>query len=72
MNKVKEDLLKNKNATDFLEQIAGPLATDVVKIFKTKSLSPEDISKKLNEKITSVRATLNSLHYRGIACYKKT
>lgn len=72
MNKLKKELLADKKTTKFLEKIAGPLAIDVIKIFKNDSLSPEDISKKLNIKITAVRSTLNSLHYRGIACYKKT
>jgi len=71
MNKVKKELMDNKNATSFLEQIAGPLAPSIVKIFTEQAMSPEDISKKLNQKITTVRSTLNSLHYRGIACYKK-
>jgi len=72
MNKLKKELLFDQNTTTFLEHIAGPIAIDVVKIFKNDSaLSPEIISKKLNEKITTVRSTLNSLHYRGIACYKK-
>ncbi len=71
MNKLKKDLLADKATILFLEQIAGPLATDVVKLFKNNALSPEVISKKLKEKITNVRSTLNSLHYRGIACYKK-
>ncbi|MCK9293044.1 MAG: hypothetical protein WCY27_03765 [archaeon] len=72
MNKLKKELLFDQNAITFLEQIAGPIATDVVKLFKNGSeLSPEIISSKLNEKITTVRSTLNSLHYRGIACYKK-
>ncbi len=71
MNKLKKELLSEKNTNYFLEQIAGPLAPSVVKIFSTEALSPEDISKKLKQKITTVRSTLNSLHYRGIACYKK-
>jgi len=71
MNKLKKELLSEKNTNAFLEQIAGPLAPSVVKIFNDNALSPENISKKLNEKITTVRSTLNSLHYRGIACYKK-
>lgn len=72
MNKLKKELLDDKTTIQFLEQIAGPIATDVVKLFKKQALSPETISKKLDEKITNVRSTLNSLHYRGIACYKKT
>jgi transcription initiation factor TFIIE subunit alpha len=71
MNKLKKDLLSDKSTAIFLEQIAGPMAINVIKLFNNDGLSPEDISKKLNEKITVVRSTLNSLHFRGIACYKK-
>jgi len=71
MNKLKKELLSEKSTNVFLEQIAGPKAIEVVKLFNNNGLSPEDISTKLNEKITVVRATLNSLHFRGIACYKK-
>ncbi|MBS8122189.1 hypothetical protein [Candidatus Vampirococcus lugosii] len=71
MKKLKQELLKDKNTLEFLKQIAGPLATDIVKMFEKQSLTPEQVSDKLNEKITVVRSTLNSLHYRGIACYKK-
>ncbi len=71
MNKLKKELLSDKTTINFLEQIAGPMAINVVKLFNNNGLSPEDISKKLKEKITIVRATLNSLHFRGIACYKK-
>ena len=71
MNKLKKELLSEKSTAVFLEQIAGPMAINVIKLFHNDGLSPEDISKKLNEKITVVRATLNSLHFRGIACYKK-
>jgi transcription initiation factor TFIIE subunit alpha len=71
MNKLKKELLSEKNTIKFLEQIAGPSAINIVKTFNNDGLSPEEISKKLNEKITVVRSTLNSLHFRGIACYKK-
>ncbi len=71
MNKLKKELLSEKSTIVFLEQIAGPVAVDLVKIFNNNGLSPEEISNKLNQKITTVRSTLNSLHFRGIACYKK-
>ncbi|MFH0906067.1 MAG: hypothetical protein V1824_01885 [archaeon] len=72
MNKLQKELFKDKDTIKFLEQIAGPLAIDIIKIYKIdEPLSPEDISKRLKKKITNVRSTLNSLHYRGIACYKK-
>jgi transcription initiation factor TFIIE subunit alpha len=71
MNKLKKELLSEKTTVIFLEQIAGPVAVDLVKLFNNNGLSPEEISNKLNQKITTVRSTLNSLHFRGIACYKK-
>jgi len=71
MNKLRLNLFKDKMTTEFLEQIAGPLAPEVVKLFNNNALSPEEVSNKLKQKITLVRSTLNSLHYRGIACYKK-
>ena len=71
MNKLKKDLLADKTTIIFLEQIAGPYAIDIVKLFNNDGLSPEKIANKLNQKITVVRSTLNSLHFRGIACYKK-
>lgn len=71
MDKLKKELLSEKSTITFLEQIAGPSAINVVKLFNNDGLSPEQIATKLKEKITVVRATLNSLHFRGIACYKK-
>lgn len=71
MNKLKKDLLSDKTTVKFLEKIAGPVAIEVIKTFNQEALSPEQISEKLNEKITVVRSALNSLHFRGIACYKK-
>ena len=73
INKLKKELFSNKESLKFLIKIAGPLAPDVIKLFTVNdAYVPEDISEKLNEKITNIRSTLNSLHYRGIACYKKT
>lgn len=62
----------DKTTTQFLEQVAGPLAPEILKLYNAdKTFSPEEISGKLKKKITTIRSTLNSLHYRGIACYKK-
>jgi len=71
-NKINKIILEDKTVCDFLTQIAGPLAPNIIDFFKNDSeYTPEILSKKLNEKITNVRFTLNSLHYRGIACYKR-
>jgi transcription initiation factor TFIIE subunit alpha len=72
VNKLKKNISEDKTTISFLEKIAGPLAPEIITIFKQDSeYSPDEIAKKLNEKITNVRCTLNSLHYRGIACYKR-
>lgn len=72
VNRLKKEILLDKTTSQFLEQIAGPLAPEIIKMYNTdKNFSPEEISEKLKKKITTIRSTLNSLHYRGIACYKK-
>lgn len=72
MNKLKNDILLDKATKQHLEQIAGPLAPEIIKIYNSnKVYSSEELSQKLKKKITAIRSTLNSLHYRGIACYKK-
>lgn len=69
---LKNEILADKSTVMFIELIGGgPLAVEIIKLFNKNSLSPEQISKKLHEKITNVRSTLNSLHYRGVACYRK-
>lgn len=35
-------------------------------------MTDEELAKKMKVKVTEIRAVLNRLHYRGIACYKKT
>lgn len=60
---------------DFLKSTGGEFALELVKICidKKKSVTDEEIGKKLsNLKVTEIRAILNRLHYRGIACYQKT
>jgi len=59
---------------DLLDTIGGQDAIDLVKICesKRKRVTDEEISKKMKKKVTEVRAILNKLHYRGIACYQKT
>lgn len=39
---------------------------------KRKPFTDESISKKLDKKVTEIRAGLNKLHFRGIACYSKS
>ena len=59
---------------DFLDVAGGPEAIVLIKICenKRKSFTDEEVSKKMKKKVTEVRAILNRLHYRGIACYQKS
>jgi transcription initiation factor TFIIE subunit alpha len=59
---------------DLLDTIGGVDAIELVKVCekKRKMVTDEDISKKMSKKVTEVRAILNKLHYRGIACYQKS
>lgn len=71
MDKLKKELLKYNFTNTYIKQIAGNVGVDIIKLMNTKPTTPEKISKKLDEKITDVRSALNSLHFYGIACYKK-
>ena len=59
---------------DFLDTVGGVDAIKLVKICerKRKDFTDEIVSKQMNLKVTEVRAILNRLHYRGIACYQKS
>ena len=59
---------------DLIDTIGGTDALELVKICekKKKMVTDEDISKKMKKKVTEIRAILNKLHYRGIACYQKS
>lgn len=74
MQKKKKDILSFFIAQEFLKNIAGEFAFNVIKVCqkKGKSITDEEIGKALGVKITEIRAVLNRLHYRGIACYNKT
>ncbi|MEK6958118.1 MAG: hypothetical protein AABW99_04040 [archaeon] len=70
----KKQIYEFELAKDFLKQIGGDYAIEVVKICSAKRnpVTDEEIGKKLPLKITEIRTILNRLHYRGIACYYKT
>jgi len=59
---------------DFLDTVGGEDAITLVKICerKRKDFTDEIVSKQMNMKVTEIRAILNRLHYRGIACYQKS
>lgn len=59
---------------DFLETLGGKEVVDLVKICerKRKAFTDEDISKKMDMKVTEIRALLNKLHFRGITSYQKS
>jgi len=70
----KKNVLSFTITKEFLKDIAGEFAFDVIAVCqkKGKNITDEIIGKELNLKITEIRAVLNRLHYRGIACYNKT
>jgi transcription initiation factor TFIIE subunit alpha len=59
---------------DFLDSVGGKEIIDLIKICerKRKAFTDEDVSKRMNMKVTEIRALLNKLHFRGIARYSKT
>lgn len=69
----KKSILLQDLAKTFVKNTGGEGAIPVIKAWdnKKKRMTDEEISKKTKLKITEVRAILNRLHYRGIACYDK-
>ncbi len=59
---------------EFLQGTGGEAAVGVANFCekKGKRVTDEEIAKKMKLKVTEIRTVLNRLHYRGIACYKKT
>jgi transcription initiation factor TFIIE subunit alpha len=59
---------------DFLDILGGKETIELVKICekKRKAFTDEELSKKLDKKVTEIRAILNKLHFRGITTYQKT
>ncbi len=59
---------------EFLKKVGGEPAINVTTIYerKGKRVTDEELAKKMRMKVTEIRTVLNRLHYRGIACYKKT
>jgi transcription initiation factor TFIIE subunit alpha len=74
MQKRQKKIYEFQIVKDFLKDIGGEFAIELVKICinKKKPITDEEIGKKLPLKITEIRAILNRLHYRGVACYQKT
>jgi len=74
MQKKKKSILSFSITQEFLKNVAGDYAFDVIKTCekKGKSITDEEIGKSVPVKITEIRAVLNRLHYRGIACYNKS
>ncbi len=69
----KKDVLSHPVTKTFIQKVGGEDAIPLIKAFKNKrkKVTDEEIAKKTDLKITEVRAILNRLHYRGIACYDK-
>jgi len=59
---------------EFLKNVGGDAAVGVTTIYVRKNthVTDEELAKKMKMKVTEIRTVLNRLHYRGIACYKKT
>jgi transcription initiation factor TFIIE subunit alpha len=59
---------------NFLHDVGGEMAYQVVQIHEKRgrSVTDEELAKKINVKVTEIRAVLNRLHFRGIAQYQKT
>lgn len=59
---------------EFLRSVGGEAAVGVATHCekKGKQVTDEELAKKMKLKVTEIRTVLNRLHYRGIACYKKT
>ncbi len=69
----KKDIMSHELTKNFVEKVGGNDAIPLIKACKNKKkkLTDEEIAKGAKLKITEVRAILNRLHYRGIACYDK-
>ena|SRR3989338_2704773 len=59
---------------EFLKNTGGDAAIGVATFCEKKDrhVTDEELAKKMKMKVTEIRTVLNRLHYRGIACYKKT
>lgn len=70
---VKKDILLHDMAKSFISRVGGNDALSLIKACESKNrkVTDEEVAKKTKLKITEVRAILNRLHYRGIACYDK-
>ncbi len=71
---MKKNILGFFIVKDFLKNVGGEESLALIKhcLNKRKNVSDEYLAKKMNLRVTEVRAVLNRLHYRGIVYYKKT
>ena len=70
----KKKIINLDSAKEFVRKAAGEDAIRVVRIYerKGKSVTDEELAKKMRLKVTEIRTILNRLHYRGIVCYQRT
>jgi len=70
----KTKLTKYPVINEFLEQVGGEKAAELVKFYEKKEnpIKDEEAAVKMKVKVTDVRTILNRLNYRGIANYQKT
>lgn len=73
-SKSKKKLLDLVNVRDFINNVGGKRADELIDICikKNEPVNDEEISEKLKMKVTQIRTILNSLHYRGVTHYTKT
>ena len=70
----KKQFIKMSIVQEFLQNVGGNGAIGVASFCEKKGrqVTDEELAKKMKLKVTEIRTVLNRLHYRGIACYKKT
>jgi transcription initiation factor TFIIE subunit alpha len=70
----KKGFLQLPITEEFLQNVGGDYAVNLVKIWEKKkgNVTDEELAAELGVKITEIRTALNRLHYRGIACYQKS
>lgn len=70
----KRNIINIPMVQEFVRIMAGDDAVKVIRIYerKGKYVTDEELAKKMKLKVTEVRTILNRLHYRGVACYRKS
>ncbi|MDD3159358.1 MAG: hypothetical protein PHQ98_00105 [Candidatus ainarchaeum sp.] len=69
-----KSIVELNSVKDYFTTLGGSNAIELLKICenKKKPFTDEEVSKKMEKKVTEVRSILNKLHYQGIATYQKS